>query len=219
MVIKQFPSLNRKIQRENQHKESSTFYLPNFTSLFFIGESFKSLSIKVLAISLICCFSKPAHSQTSNTTALYKDFKTEHVWDAKVKIANTIVLGESKRGTRRIVPILGGTFSGPKIRGEVLPGGEDWQTVRPDGDTELYARYLLKTDDGFIIQVINQVLIHTPPEKEKAQPYIRSVIDLEAPVDSPYAWLNHAIFLGTLEVPVLSAGQEPYVIIGVYKLL
>jgi len=146
-------------------------------------------------------------------------FKTEHMWEAKVTIADGILLGESKHGWRRIVPIKGGTFEGPNIRGEVVPGGEDWQLTRPDGDRELYARYLLKTHDGHLIQVINRVLMHFPPEGEKGDPYIRSVIDLEAPNDSPYEYLNHAIFLGTLTQPTLKPGEEPYVVIGVYKVL
>jgi hypothetical protein len=149
----------------------------------------------------------------------YKDFKTEHVWDAKVKIANMIVVGESKHGTRRVIPITGGTFEGLKIKGEVLPGGEDWQLVRPDGDTELNARYLLKTNDGYVIQVINQALIHTPAKSENKTDYIKSVIDIEAPNNSPYNYLNHAIFLGTLTIPTLKPGEEPYVIIGVYEVL
>ena len=146
-------------------------------------------------------------------------FKTEHIWNAKVTIADGILLGESKHGWRRIVPITGGTFEGPNIRGEVIPGGEDWQLTRPDGDTELYARYLLKTHDGHLIQVINRVLIHYSPAGEKEEPYIRSVIDLEAPNDSPYEYLNHAIFLGTLAQPPLKPGEEAYVVIGVYKVL
>jgi hypothetical protein len=176
--------------------------------------------LRIIPIICICWFSTPLHAQkSSDEKETYRDFKTEHLWDAKVKIANTLVLGESKRGTRRIVPIIGGTFRGAKIRGEVLPGGEDWQSVRPDGDTELYARYLLKTEDGYLIQVINQVLIHIPSKEKNAQAYIKSVIDLEAPVDSPYEYLNHAIYLGTLDIPVLKNNEEPYVIIGVYKLL
>jgi len=145
--------------------------------------------------------------------------KTQHVWDAKVTIADTIVLGRSKHGVRRIVPITGGTFEGPNIRGEVVPGGEDWQLVRPDGDTELYARYLLKTHDGYLIQVINRVLIAVQFEGGKASPYIRSVIDLEAPSDSPYDYLNHAVFLGTLRTPTLKPGEKPYVIIGVHMVV
>lgn len=164
-------------------------------------------------------FSKYANAQEESrqsADSIYSNFRSEHMWEAKVGIAETLVLGESKRGIRRVVPITGGSFEGAKIKGEVLPGGEDWQLVRPDGDTELYARYLLKTDDGVIIQVINQVLIHV---NEGQQPYIRSVIDLEAPNNSPYDYLNHAIFIGTLQVPILKIGEDPYVVIGVYKLL
>jgi hypothetical protein len=158
----------------------------------------------------------PAPAQSND---VYKDFRTEHMWDAKVTVSATINLGASKRGTRRIVPITGGTFEGSRIKGVVLPGGEDWQLVRQDGDTELNARYLLKTDDGVIIQVINQVLIHMPAKSEGGEPYVRSVIDLEAPNDSPYDYLNHAIFIGTLTSPQLQKGEEPYVIIGVYRVL
>jgi len=146
-------------------------------------------------------------------------FKTERMWNAKVMIGDGIVLGKSKYGWRRVVPITGGTFDGPNISGEVLPGGEDWQLTRPDGDTELYARYLLKTNDGYLIQVINRVLMHFPPKGKKEAPYIRSIIDLEAPVDSPYEYLNHAIFLGTLTEPAYKQGEKPYVVIGVYKVL
>jgi hypothetical protein len=119
--------------------------------------------------------------------------KVEHMWDAKVTIGDGIQLGDSKYGWRRI--------------------------FRPDGDTELYARYLLKTEDGYIIQVINRVLMHDPGPDKGEQPYIRSVIDLEAPNDSPYEYLNHAIFLGTLSQPPLQEGEEDHVVIGVYRLL
>lgn len=182
---------------------------------------------RVSATALMSCmflvfvlFSNSLRAQNVNAANdgnLYKDFKTEFMWDAKVKIAGMINVGESKRGVRRVIPITGGTFSGPKIKGEVLPGGEDWQLVRPDGDTELYARYLLKTDDGHVIQVINNALIHTDAKTNAF--YCKSVLDLEAPQNSPYDDLNHAIFIGTLNMPALKPGEEPYVIIGVYKLL
>ncbi len=175
-------------------------------------------AILVLLVSVI--FLKDINAQKADSTqsaAIYKDFKTELMWEAKVKIGSMINVGESKRGTRRVIPITGGTFSGPKIKGEVLPGGEDWQLVRPDGDTELYARYLLKTNDGHVIQIINTALMHMGTPSEGF--YCRSSIDLEAPKNSPYDYLNHAIFIGTLEMPRLKPGEEPYVIIGVYKLL
>ncbi|WP_111306688.1 DUF3237 domain-containing protein [Confluentibacter sediminis] len=155
----------------------------------------------------------------SDEDAIYKNFKTEHVWDAKVTIASPISLGDSKYGGRNIIPITGGTFKGPKISGEVLPYGADWQLARPDGDIEFNARYLLKTTDGFTIQVINKALMHSETIDKKTDTYIKSVIDLEAPKGSPYAYLNHAIFLGTLTIPTLKTDETPYVIIGVYKVL
>jgi hypothetical protein len=170
-------------------------------------------------------FESAAASNNENSLGYQKSdssepvFRTEHVWDAKVAIGDLISVGPSKRGERRIIPITGGTFRGPKIQGDVLPMGEDWQLVRHDGDTELYARYLLKTNDGYLIQVINRALIHIPSGAEKGNPYVRSVLDIEAPTKSPYDYLNHAIFLGTLTMPELKQGEKPYVIIGVHRVL
>lgn len=158
-------------------------------------------------------------TELGNGGSAVQVFETEHMWDARVTIAEGIILGESKHGWRRIVPITGGSFEGPKIRGVVVPGGEDWQLTRPDGDTELHARYLLRTHDGHLIQVINQVLIHYPPGGEETSGYVRSVVDLEAEVGGPYEYLNHAIYIGTLTQPVREEGADPYVVVGVYKVL
>ena len=73
-------------------------------------------------------------------------------------------LGDVGKGRRRIVPISGGEFSGPVLRGTVLPGGADWQIMRSDGVAELEARYTLRTDDGALIDVRNVALRHGPPE-------------------------------------------------------
>ncbi len=184
-----------------------------------MGKRICTLGIAVLSFSLfdsVCLISSDTDSTRSSQT---QSLQTQHVFDANVTIAEMMNFGKSKYGERRVIPITGGTFKGPNIEGVVLPGGADWQLVRPDGDVELYARYTLKTADGALIQVQNRVLIHTPPKNSKTAPYIRSVIDFETPVASPYDWLNHAIFLGTLTVPQAMPKDKPYVIIGVYKVL
>lgn len=178
--------------------------------------SVRSIAVGILSLMVVQMLSAGGIDGAENGNR-YKDFRTELMWKAKVRISSMINVGASKRGVRRVIPITGGTFEGPEIMGEVLPGGEDWQLVRPDGDTELYARYLLKTDDGHVIQVINRALIHGGTEGKAF--YCRSALDLEAPIDSPYDHLNHAIFIGTLEMPIINPGEDPYVIIGVYKLL
>jgi len=172
--------------------------------------------IAALTLSLIQSSCTVSMAGDSFQAKEIQSLKAQHVFDANVTIGELLNFGKSKHGERRIIPITGGTFKGPNIEGIILPGGADWQLTRPDGDVELYARYTLKTSDGVLIQVQNRVLIHMDSKKS---PYIRSVIDFEAPSASPYDWLNHAIFLGTLTMPQEIPKDKPYVIIGVYKVL
>lgn len=57
-------------------------------------------------------------------------------------------------GGRRYVAFEDGTFVGrDDLRGTVLAGGVDWQTVRPDGVLEIDAHYTLETDAGETVEV------------------------------------------------------------------
>jgi Protein of unknown function (DUF3237) len=89
--------------------------------------------------------------------------KLEFIFAARVTVDTPQDLGPFNKGHRRVVPITGGEFSGPDMRGTVLPGA-DWQLVRHDGVAELEARYTLQTDDGALIFVRNYGLRHGPPE-------------------------------------------------------
>ena len=121
--------------------------------------------------------------------------RTEFVYEAVVDIAPTVPLGDSPLGERRIVPITGGTFEGPNIRGKVLPGGADRQLIRKDGVRRLDALYEMQADDGAIITVRNQVLI--APGTGGAPDYRFSTLEITAP-EGPHAWLNRLVFVGTL---------------------
>ena len=83
-------------------------------------------------------------------------------------------------GRRRIVPITGGRFEGPELRGRVMPGGADRQLVRRDGAVNLDATYELQTDDGVVISVRNRVLSRQPKEPANAQRYAFSTLDIVA---------------------------------------
>jgi hypothetical protein len=181
-----------------------------------MGKILFMIMIAVICLSLPITVSFASEAGTPAQGTETKMLYAEHVFDANVTIGELLNFGKSKYGERRIIPITGGTFKGPDIEGVVLPGGADWQLTRPDGDVELYARYTLKTTDGALIQVQNRVLVHMSKDGN-TPPYIRSVIDFEAPSDSPYDWINHAIFLGTLTMPREIPKDKPYVIIGVYK--
>ena len=88
--------------------------------------------------------------------------RLEFIFAAHVSVDAPLELGDVGKGGRRIVPITGGEFSGPQLRGVVLTGGADWQVLRSDSVAELEARYTLRTDDGALIYVRNHALRHGP---------------------------------------------------------
>jgi Protein of unknown function (DUF3237) len=128
----------------------------------------------------------------------------EFVCELKIKLKAPIVVGDTPHGLRRIIGITGGTFEGPKMKGEILDGGADWQIVRKDGVAELEAHYQIKTDDGVVIYIKNVGLRVATPEVaarigrgEAVSPseyYFRAVPKFEAPAGK-YEWLNNAIFI------------------------
>jgi len=79
----------------------------------------------------------------------------EYVARIVVEVGTPIDLGRAPRGHSRIVPITGGSFVGPGLRGRVVPGGADNQLLVTDTLTELDAQYALETDDGAMIGVRN----------------------------------------------------------------
>ncbi|MFO1081719.1 MAG: DUF3237 domain-containing protein [Reyranellaceae bacterium] len=82
----------------------------------------------------------------------------------KARVAPIQDLGTTARGHRRIIDILGGEVHGPRLVGEILPGGADWQIVRPDGTIEVVARYTIRARSGALIYVQNEGLRVASPE-------------------------------------------------------
>jgi hypothetical protein len=134
--------------------------------------------------------------------------RLEFIFAARATVSAPLDLGDVAKGGRRIVPITGGEFSGPQLRGAVIPGGADWQVLRHDGVAELEARYTLRTDDGALIYVRNLALRHGPPEVIAAlaagEPvaagsyYFRGATFFETGAVR-YAWLTKTIVICTGE--------------------
>lgn len=66
------------------------------------------------------------------------------------------------QGERRCVNLGAGRVSGPGLQGVVLEGGVDWQVQRADGATEISAQYLIRTEDGALVEVRSEGLRHGP---------------------------------------------------------
>jgi len=134
--------------------------------------------------------------------------QTEFVYEAVVTIDAPVDVGATPLGRRRYIPITGGTFLGPRLRGAILPGGADWQTDRSDGVTEADALYSIRTDDGVVIIVRNQGVIAA------GGAYMRTALRFTAPI-GPYEWLNQSQFVSSI-----AGGPRPgTVIIRVFRVL
>ena len=83
----------------------------------------------------------------------------EFALQLKVTLGDAYTCGETQHGRRTIIPITGGTFEGPNIKGTIINGGADYQIANTAiNRTELEAIYCIKTDDGVNIHVRNRVL-------------------------------------------------------------
>jgi len=133
-----------------------------------------------------------------------------HVYDAVALLQETIPHGTTPYGERFRVPIIGGSFAGPDIKGRILPGGFDWQLKRLDGYLELVADYFIETDDGVRIQVTNRGLVQTA-----GGTYAMTTPRFEAPMGK-YGWLNQFIFAGSV-----AEGNDkvPSVHLSIFKLV
>jgi hypothetical protein len=117
-------------------------------------------------------------------------------------------LGAVPHGIRSVIPVIGGDFEGPRLRGKVLPGGGDWLLLRSDGVLELDLRITLETDDHALIDMRFQGLRHGPPDAiaalgrgEVVDPtsyYFRTLPRFETSSDK-YAFLNRIITVGVGE--------------------
>ncbi len=86
------------------------------------------------------------------------------VYRLEATLGRPLDLGERPQGHRRIVPLTGGAFSGPELRGRLLPGtSADWQTILPDGTALGDIRYVLQTDGEDLLYVQSRSIRHGSP--------------------------------------------------------
>jgi hypothetical protein len=130
--------------------------------------------------------------------------KLTFAFEARITLAPPIEQGMVDGKRKRFIPITGGTIKGPKLSGVILPGGGDWQSIHPDGLTEIFARYSMKADDGTVIAITNPGVRVASPDiiarlsaGEDLNPalyYFRTtpVFDVAA---GPHAWLRRSVFV------------------------
>ena len=125
-----------------------------------------------------------------------------------VRVEQPRIVGQTPEGKLSIIPIIGGTFEGPMLRGKVCPGGADWNTVS-GSHCHVLARYWLQTDDGTILSITNEGRFAA--EDEAA--VIRTTPRFSCDINGMYAFLNNGTYAGELR-----GGDNNSVNIVIWKL-
>jgi hypothetical protein len=151
---------------------------------------------KMFFTALLATITLTAAAQIKAPTAAETP-QLEFVMQLQVTLDAPFSVGETPHGRRTVIPITGGTFEGPKLKGTILNGGADYQLGSTEGHrTDIEAIYNIKTDDGIYIHIRNCGIINMGQgEDGKPQFYFRCAPKFEAPADSRYAWLNNAIYV------------------------
>jgi len=126
------------------------------------------------------------------------------VGELSAEVAAPVDVGATAHGARRIVPIVGGQMTGPRLSGKVMPGGADYQIWRNDGVTEIHARYVIETAIGARVYVEASGLRRAPPQimerlfrgepVDQGAIYFRTVPRFETS-DAELGWLMRSVFL------------------------
>ena len=143
---------------------------------------------KIAILALLTAFVLNVSAQTDfpkNTPQL------EFAMQLKVTLGESFSINNTQHGRRTVIPITGGTFEGPELKGTILNGGADYQLNGANGRSEVEAIYCLKTDDGIYIHIRNRGIIASGDGGF----YFKCAPQFEAPADSKYGWLNNALFV------------------------
>jgi hypothetical protein len=141
---------------------------------------------------------------TTEQLPLVTALPAEHLFDMQVDLqpAQPIL---TPVGTRMTFITTGGVIEGPKLQGELLPGGGDWLLVGSDGTGRVDVRATLRTHDGALIHYESRGIIKIPADGMQrlaagqvlpfAETYVRTTPKFET-ADERYAWLSEVVALG-----------------------
>jgi hypothetical protein len=104
------------------------------------------------------------------------------VFTETVTLGASLSVGASKRGTRNVIPITGGTVTG-KFAGSIVGAGADYQLL--GGAATLDARYVLESGDGEVVVVRN------------CGPGNALIPQFETRAAGPYGFLNTGKFMSS----------------------
>jgi len=166
--------------------------MQNLTRRTFATFSVTAAATALGLVLTITCLAATAAKSESGTRAPQDDkLQSEFLLDLTLEAQTPHNLG-SAGGGRLIVPVSGGSFAGPRLKGAIVPPGGDWVVQRADGSRLLDVRILLQTDDGQKIYMSWRGIAYAPPGGA-LNARIVPMFETAAP---KYAWLNNVVTVG-----------------------
>jgi uncharacterized protein DUF3237 len=144
-------------------------------------------------------------SLNDNLPEVLKTLRTQPLFVMRLDVRKLQIVGATPGAYRRIGVVPGGSFEGERLSGEVLDGGNDWQTVRTDGATTLNARLVLETKDEALISMNYRGIRYGPPDVvariEKGEvvdptSYYFRINPLFETAAANYDWINRVVAVG-----------------------
>jgi hypothetical protein len=136
------------------------------------------------------------------------ELPVEHLCDFRVDLEPVRTIG-TPVGLRMVFIAKGGRVEGPRLNGEILPGGGDWLLVGDDAIGRVDVRAVVRTDDDALIHYTARGVIRIPPEGLQRlaagerlrfeETYVRTTPKFET-ADEHYSWLNELIVVGHNEL-------------------
>ncbi|MEV8306617.1 DUF3237 domain-containing protein [Streptomyces flavidovirens] len=140
-------------------------------------------------------------------------------FEIRAEVAEPLHIGHGDGERTEFTPITGGSVHGPRLQGTVLAGGGDWSSTRGE-ICGLEARYLIRADDGAVIDIVNRGYFHAGGDSgdqydgtlkvAEAGYYFRTspVFRTDAPA---HRWLAETVFVG------LAREEDGDIVIRIYS--
>lgn len=149
------------------------------------------LTTTTLALSLSLSLSPPSTASPTTITTTNPSIPPtapalEYLYTALVDCTPRLFTDQTPAGLRTAIPIVGGNFTGPRLRGRILDLGADWGTTDPTtGVFSADTRYNLQTDDGANIYIRT-----SGPKQADGTLHLRLVFETGV---REYYWLNNVV--------------------------
>jgi Protein of unknown function (DUF3237) len=145
----------------------------------------------------------------------------EHLFDMHVNLQPAQPI-TTPVGMRMTFITTGGVIDGPKLQGELLPGGGDWLLIGSDGVGRVDVRATIRTHDDALIHYQARGIIKVPADGLARlaagevlgfdETYVRTTPTFET-ADERYVWLSGLVAVG---YNVLSPNHIDY---RIYRML